>query len=856
MLKSTNELKWHNKLIAVIGNKSSGKTCIFTALAMLKTTNNKKYSCALVRNPKISDQLIARIRENKFFNDVNTPAVDSASKNDTKTNACILTNKHIDDAAAQVLAGELPEANKALDKRVYSYELSAPNRVRRFISLIDYSGETLNTGLDFKDHKYLIELFNQANAIVILLPVPAPNGSNKEFIEEAAQIEKSLRLIENDQKKIGARFKTPVILMFTKSDKFITTNDKTLPSNAELVKRIVASEKKILKSMIQALETMTEPGNFKIYATSALGICNENDRPLNVNPLEPISLVEPFAWAAEKSAQKNYLELQKSFQKNPWYRFYTFPFFRKDLTKPASETMMQFPEKSEEFKIAANIYKKSLAAKATNFITATLIIFAAILLAEFQVDIIRFRAIKAKTINFTQSVKWLRNYATSSSFRHIVSRRLFLDGTQAREMAEDLIRKHEEQKWNAVMTADSIDMKAVCAKNYLKTFREGKYTVEASEILIDKKIQKLFRKWNAKFEAFKIDVEKYNIPGMILDKATLKNFSKRAELIRAEYLPEFKANQKKEKLNLLLTQAFSNYYREIGKKLIAETQAQVQTKLSSNNENEWLNALKICYGLKENKYIKPDAWKEFASIQRDRFAHRLTNKVQQWLDDGMYAIANEFLMRVWAEPSYKNISKSIGLKINEKKLIPDLQKLVKNHEIKLLYNELAAKSINSKISSLHDTREEINKTANKLLSLMGQEYAQYKTDLNDFVSFVNNLGNKQVVSLSYNVGWLSRYNDKKRVRLFIDGKTFYGGDIEISAEDSIIFSATVKQVDEGILWNDEVKMTGYEYLSLDELLNSASIKVTDSGNKNATWVGLYASINRIKLTPIESGENA
>ena len=188
---------------ALIGRKSSGKTCLLTALALPKELNEFGLNCNLSRSKKRYEEYLNQNNVKEFFGD------DSVAKYDEML-------EHIDVLINKIKEGKLPDATPLTGKTAHIYNVDTIKQVNFDMALFDYAGELVEAESKVSDS--LLKFLGSMSGLMVIVELGknTPEG-RKQSALDISNLQQFFKAIEiNGDGK--TRFNIPIALLITKFD--------------------------------------------------------------------------------------------------------------------------------------------------------------------------------------------------------------------------------------------------------------------------------------------------------------------------------------------------------------------------------------------------------------------------------------------------------------------------------------------------------------------------------------------------------------------------------------------------------------------------------------------------------------
>lgn len=187
----------HVYRLALYGVRSSGKTCILSALTLPRVAHPRAYSCQWIESVP------------------GHPLPAGAPDTWTTEDPYHVGWRWLQAQRERLRRGELPVPNpNRADAMRFLFDFGSRDRGTRHIELIDYSGELLTASASelarrLRDHMRLCD------GLLILAEVPYPGRDSSLLAEDLEKLQGAFRLLLNERDS-GPRQPWPIALLFNK----------------------------------------------------------------------------------------------------------------------------------------------------------------------------------------------------------------------------------------------------------------------------------------------------------------------------------------------------------------------------------------------------------------------------------------------------------------------------------------------------------------------------------------------------------------------------------------------------------------------------------------------------------------
>jgi GTPase SAR1 family protein len=306
---------------ALYGLSNSGKTCYLTALA-------------LERRPTLDGSTCAALPANE--ND--DPDIQTGW-----TNLQTFTKAFED--------GDLPVATSITDgtpKYRYTYSDAVLGEIR--FEIHDYAGELLRPD---NLTESIRKNFQDLDGIIVLAVVPKKNTKHSEIHGELKDLMASFNKLKANT---NTERRCPIALVLTKWDRQSKIAVNGLENERETLDAFF-QENPTFVNVRNSISNDIGAENFAVFPISALGHCDESDKPRNARPLQSYGLPFPFGWLARRVNEMDIARLNDLKTPNTLLFLPPFKFWGKgkfwgkttnEATTLAEKLIKRLPERSKE----------------------------------------------------------------------------------------------------------------------------------------------------------------------------------------------------------------------------------------------------------------------------------------------------------------------------------------------------------------------------------------------------------------------------------------------------------------------------------------------------------------------------
>jgi hypothetical protein len=400
-------------------------------------------------------------------------------------------------AKEQLEQGLVPDGTELSIEFIFNYKFSSPQTGEFHARLIDYSGELVHPkNVHQNIAKELREKLADMDGLFVLAPAPDEKGVSEKF----NQLQKTMGLIP---------FSQPIVLLITKWDRLapLSLSEYTAAQQTLTQEQLPTPAH---RDLYNDLINKVGKDNCKAFPVSALGNCelcsietgNEMEIPQQVNPLASFGLLEGFIWLArrletiksqhEAARLQNYELAIANYKKKKWLPYPSLPLWR--LKHQGKELIFQSPKDSNMAERARQAQSKISKIWWTRLFSLLpiLIILPLIGLESQQAfeDKKNYDEVQ-RTLNdpnaqfddIKKGEEWLEKYYYITSLSHPFSWLFVVSNKTAKLELYKSRKQSEEQFWQAIRDAPSIDKKLQAANAYIKALSNGKRIGDAKTIV-------------------------------------------------------------------------------------------------------------------------------------------------------------------------------------------------------------------------------------------------------------------------------------------------------------------------------------------------------------------------------------
>ena len=495
-LKNNNQQHYR---LAVYGMKSSGKTCILSALSLPRIAHPKGLSCSWIQN------------------DPRNPLPQGAPETWQTDNPFHLGWKWLGEQRDRLKRGEVPEANPSREPMKFLFDFGCPDYGTRHVELVDYSGELITASASELAGK-LREHMQDCDGLLVLAEIPHANRDHKPLVDDLQKLTSAFSELLNER-ETAPRQEWPIALLLNKWDRRSQELEITVSDSDALIRGFIEqSPAPPHASLLNTIRNAVGEKNVKCFPVSAFGshkiLPNGTEVPqVSDGQLQSFGLEDGFNWCAHQADSLRVQELRVAEENASWWAFPQMilglsdsafrceqsPWKRwiRGISVPAGiyetwEHIRSLPKGTDLHKRATTVLARFGLKFATQLTAFFLVSLFSLLLIESTIDGIRYRGIissqnnpSATTADLSQGEQWLDTYFRSPSYRHVLSHRFILDRATAYSLLVDLRTQRDNSLWKTVTDAENRQTKVSLARNYLAEFESGLHSPEAKTLVAD-----------------------------------------------------------------------------------------------------------------------------------------------------------------------------------------------------------------------------------------------------------------------------------------------------------------------------------------------------------------------------------
>lgn len=483
--------------LALYGVRSSGKTCILSALSLPRVAHPEGLTCSWIEHvPGHS-----------------LPSGDPATW--TTVDPFHLGWKWLNEQRSRLKGGQLPAPNPNRENPMrFLFDFGSRNHGTRHVELIDYSGELVlasasELAAKLRDHMLVCD------GLLVLAEVPYPGRDHAPLADDLENLKGAfLQLLGN--RDDGPKQDWPIALLFNKWDRRTEDNFDGEARKDMIDAFLDESPQPPQAPLVDTIRNAVGDDNYCCFPVSAFGAheiqSDGKEVPrLNGSLLRSRGLEDGFVWVAERSDTMRVERLEDAACTSSWW---AFPQLLIGTTVAGTERSAwkrwfrgvsaalgisaawklrrSFPKKSP-LRIRTTEALRKFGLKLAGQVAVCIIVLLAFFFGvETILDQVRYRDIlathddpAANAEQLQQGEAWLARYFVSPSFRHWLSCQMILDRSEAHGLLVDFRTRRDEALWKTVTDAQNPQTHLILARKYLHAFPAGLHHSDAKTTVAD-----------------------------------------------------------------------------------------------------------------------------------------------------------------------------------------------------------------------------------------------------------------------------------------------------------------------------------------------------------------------------------
>ena len=500
---------------ALYGVRSSGKTCILTALAMPRAAHPKRYTAQWI------EQLPS------------DPLPTGDPKSWTTPNPFHLGWRWLSEQRERMKRGELPDPNpNSADPTKFIFDFSSPDAGQRRVELIDYSGELI-TATSSQLAGFLRKHMKNCDGLLLLAEVPYPDRDSGPLSRDLDKLKEAFSVLLGERDG-GPTQEWPIALLLNKWDRRASLKDHESVNGPKAVATFLSgTPEPPHRSLVDVVENTIGKRNLTLLPVSAFGAHemwpDGREAPkLNDHMLQSYGLEDGFLWVTQRRDELDVEQYKRSVQRCSWWTFWQ-PFLGdsprhcdRDARSQLGiwvrwvrgfsgirnvlygyELQRRLP-RGKQLRTDTRTALKTVSAKV---LVQFLVLIVMFLIGETIRDGVKYRSILASVSNpaadsngLLNGEKWLGAYYESPPYFHWLSRLTILSRDKANTQLNICQTHRDEMLWKSVSAAKDPFAKRELASAYLAAFPNGLHAPEATMIGAEA-LQEQYRHENTEYLA-------------------------------------------------------------------------------------------------------------------------------------------------------------------------------------------------------------------------------------------------------------------------------------------------------------------------------------------------------------------
>lgn len=466
---------------ALYGRTASGKTCILTALAMNRVAHPENFTCDWIEQPTES---LRSFNADPMF---------------------IQGREWLRQAKECLEVGDVPPPNpNQLEPFRFLFDFTAPERGAMQVELIDYSGELIDPSIGNDElAQRLRHHLTQMDGILVLAEAPHPGSDSAPLFEEIRRLKQAFQSLRGELQE-GPRFPVPVVLMINKWDRRSEVEDHNpYELDHELIAFLQSEPEPPHRALIDTLQNAVTDSNFKCLPVSAFGdhevasragpdgIPRMVERPKQVNPLPTYNLEDGFIWAVDRRNIIDLTQFRSRYSRIASWKFWqlfsgkTSP---RALRRVGKELHLRFATGSPQAESVRRAVRRCSLIALTQLLVLFMLLSVGTLGTEAVIDSQHIRKAQTALANPSASreelrdaTHWLKSYATSPAYRHLIAHQVF-PRQRAAQLLEESLKERSKLAWKTLMDTEP-EARYSLAVEYLEDFPNTEHAEDARRIV-------------------------------------------------------------------------------------------------------------------------------------------------------------------------------------------------------------------------------------------------------------------------------------------------------------------------------------------------------------------------------------
>ncbi len=305
-MPAQNSADQHLYRLALYGVRSSGKTCILSALSLPRVAHPEGLSCTWIEN-------------------VPGRALPPGDPKSWQTDDPYHIGwQWLSEQRDKLRAGSLPTPNPNRDPMRFLFDFGSPDHGNRHVELIDYSGELITASASelaaiLRDH------MRECDGLLVLAEVPHPNGDHTPLVDDLEKLVGAFRELLNERDE-APRQEWPIAILFNKWDRRNSANGNGHRALNLLDEFLRQSPPPPHASLLNTVRNAVGHDNAFCFAVSAFGAHDFRDNGAEVprltdGRLQSFGLEDGFVWVASRCDSLRVEQLETAAHAASWWAF-------------------------------------------------------------------------------------------------------------------------------------------------------------------------------------------------------------------------------------------------------------------------------------------------------------------------------------------------------------------------------------------------------------------------------------------------------------------------------------------------------------------------------------------------------
>ena len=520
-MPTSNAARQHVYRLALYGGRSSGKTCILSALSIPRVAHPEGLSCSWIENVPGHP----------------LPSGDPSSW--TTRDPYHIGWQWLSEQRKRLRSGDIPVPNPNRDPMRFLFDFGSPDHGTRHIELIDYSGELITASAS-ELAATLRKHMRECDGLLILAEAPRPNGDHTPLTDDLEKLAGAFRELLNERGE-APRHNWPIAMLFNKWDRRTNVNDEgdgdAADSLGEFLGQSPPPPHSALLDTIRNAVGIDNAYSFPVSAFGSHAIRDDGKEVplLNDGRLQSFTLEDGFVWVAQQCDALRVEQIETAADATSWWAFPQSLIGTNEANLATESSAWKrwfrgvsavagissawglrrrFP-KDSQLRIRTTSALRTLGLKFASQIAVFVVLFLALLIGgETIIDGIRYRTILASEKNPSAIVEelkrgedWLEAYFRSPSFRHLLSNRVVVGRSDAYCVLVEFRTRRDNSLWQTVVDAEDPQTRVILARKYRDVFPSGLHCSEVDTLVADADRQEWERKNNEYLDQIAIKVD-------------------------------------------------------------------------------------------------------------------------------------------------------------------------------------------------------------------------------------------------------------------------------------------------------------------------------------------------------------